>query len=46
MMVLYFFSILLILVFIGLITTPLIWIFGIYDAYNTAKGINAGEILV
>ncbi len=46
MMVLYFFSILLILVLIGLITTPLIWIYGIYDAYNTAKGINAGEIVV
>jgi TM2 domain-containing membrane protein YozV len=46
MMVLYFFSILLIFVFIGLLTTPLIWIYGIYDAYNTAKRINTGEIVV
>lgn len=42
----YIISIILIFVFIGMITTPIIWIFGIYDAYNTAKKINAGEIVV
>jgi TM2 domain-containing membrane protein YozV len=36
----------LMLLIIGFITTPLIWIFGIYDAYNTAKKINTGEIVV
>lgn len=45
-MVVYFVSILLIFVLIGFITTPLLWIFGIYDAYNTANRINAGEIVV
>jgi TM2 domain-containing membrane protein YozV/RNA polymerase subunit RPABC4/transcription elongation factor Spt4 len=46
LIVVYFISILMIFVLIGFITTPLIWIFGIYDAYNTAKRINAGEIVV
>jgi TM2 domain-containing membrane protein YozV len=46
LIVVYFISILMIFVLIGLITTPLIWIFGIYDAYNTAKRINTGEIVV
>ena len=45
-MVAYFISILLSFIFIGIITTPILWIFGIYDAYNTAKKINAGEIVV
>ena len=45
-MVAYFVSILLIFVLIGFITTPLLWIFGIYDAYNTANRINSGEIVV
>ncbi len=45
-MVAYFVSILLAFIFIGIITTPILWIFGIYDAYNTAKKINAGEIVV
>ena len=45
-MVAYFVSILLAFILIGIITTPLLWIFGIYDAYNTAKRINAGEIVV
>jgi TM2 domain-containing membrane protein YozV len=45
-MVAYFISILLAFIFIGIITTPILWIFGIYDAYNTAKKINAGEIVV
>jgi TM2 domain-containing membrane protein YozV len=46
LIVVYLISILMIFVLIGLITTPLVWIFGIYDAYNTAKRINAGEIVV
>lgn len=45
-MVAYFVSILLTFILIGIITTPILWIFGIYDAYNTAKKINAGEIVV
>ena len=42
----YFVSILLMFIVIGFITTPILWVFGIYDAYNTAKRINAGEIVV
>ena len=26
---------------VGWITTPILWLFGIIDAYNTAGGINA-----
>jgi TM2 domain-containing membrane protein YozV len=33
-----------IFIFIGIILYPLFWIFNIYDAYNTAKQINAGKI--
>jgi TM2 domain-containing membrane protein YozV len=29
---------------IGFILYPLFWIYNIYDAYNTAKRINAGQI--
>jgi hypothetical protein len=29
-------------VFIGFLTYPLVWIYGVWDAYNTAKNINAG----
>ena len=39
-------SCLLIIVLIGLIIAPLFWIWNIYDAYNLAKKINAGEIKV
>ncbi len=42
----YFVSWVLTIVLIGFITTPILWIFGIYDAYNTAKKINTGEIIV
>lgn len=42
----YFVSIVLTMVLIGFITTPILWVFGIYDAYNTAKKINTGEIIV
>jgi TM2 domain-containing membrane protein YozV len=45
-MVAYFVSIILIFLLIGFITTPLLWIFGIYDAYDTAKRINSGEKVV
>jgi TM2 domain-containing membrane protein YozV len=31
---------------IGLILYPIFWIYNIYDAYNTAKRINAGEIRI
>lgn len=36
----YAISWLLTLVIIGLITTPLLWIFGMYDAYKSAEKIN------
>ncbi|MGP8190241.1 MAG: double zinc ribbon domain-containing protein [Methanobacterium sp.] len=39
-------SCVLIFVLIGFITTPILWLFGVYDAYNTANKINAGEIVV
>jgi TM2 domain-containing membrane protein YozV len=31
---------------IGFITFPLVWIYGVYDAYNVAKNINAGQVHV
>ncbi len=40
----YIISIALCFVLIGFITTPLLWIYGIYDAYKTAEKINIGEI--
>ena len=36
--------ILTIFVLIGFILYPLFWVYNIYDAYNTAKKINSGEI--
>lgn len=33
-------------IMIGFILLPLFWIYNIYDAYNTAKKINTGEIVV
>lgn len=35
----------LMLVVIGFLTFPLFWIYGIYDAYNTAEKINAGVVV-
>ena len=32
-----------ILIGIGLFLYPLFWVYNLYDAYNTAKKINAGE---
>jgi len=42
--ILYVISILLMFVIIGFITTPLLWIWGMIDAYKTAEKINAGQI--
>ena len=39
-------AVLTMVVLIGFIIYPLFWIYNIYDAYSTAKGINAGSILV
>ena len=38
--VLYSISWLLIFILIGLITTPIFWIYGMYDAYKSAEKIN------
>ena len=40
MLVAYFISAALIWVVIGLITTPILWIWGMVDAYNTAIRLN------
>ena len=37
-------NILLMFVLIGFLTYPIVWIFGIYDAYKTAEKINAGMV--
>ena len=37
-------AVLTLFILIGFILYPLFWIYNIYDAYNTAKGINAGRI--
>jgi hypothetical protein len=31
-------------VMIGLVAYPVLWIYGIYDAYKTADRINRGEV--
>lgn len=33
-------------VLVGLLTYPIVWIYGIWDAYKTAEKINSGEITV
>ncbi|MFT5284325.1 MAG: TM2 domain-containing membrane protein YozV [Planctomycetota bacterium] len=38
--VLYFISAMLMVVFVGFITTPILWIWGMVDANNSAKRIN------
>ncbi|GEM_PF-625774 len=40
MMILYFISAILIIVAIGFITTPIVWIWGMVDAYKTAERLN------
>ena len=42
-MVLYLVSAFLMMAVIGLITTPILWIFGMVDAYKTAEKINAAQ---
>lgn len=46
LMIVYFVSALLIFVIIGFITTPILWIYGVYDAYNSAQKINSGEKII
>ncbi len=41
MMICYFVSCLLIFVLIGLLSTPILWIWGMVDAYSTAERLNA-----
>ena len=38
--ILYGVSVLLIFVFVGWITTPILWLIGVFDAYRNAKKIN------
>ena len=45
-MVLNVISFLSIAVLIGFITTPVIYIYAIYDAYQTAEKINSGQVVV
>ena len=42
----YVISIVLCTILIGIPLLVILWIYGIYDAYNTANKINAGEITV
>jgi len=44
--ILYIISFLLIFILIGLITTPMLWIWGMVDAYRTAEKINTRLNLV
>jgi TM2 domain-containing membrane protein YozV len=37
---LYFFSLMLMLVIVGFVTTPILWIWGMVDANSSAKRIN------
>lgn len=46
LMVVYAISAFLIVLIIGFVTTPILWVYGVYDAYNSAKKINAGEKIV
>ena len=38
-------NIVLMIILIGFLTYPLVWIYGMWDAYNTAKKINQGMIV-
>ncbi len=40
MLAAYIVSVVLIFIAIGLVTTPLLWIWGMIDAYNTAERLN------
>ncbi|MDP1551403.1 MAG: zinc ribbon domain-containing protein [Methanobacteriaceae archaeon] len=46
LMVVYTISAVLMVLIIGFITTPILWVYGVYDAYNSAKMINSGEKIV
>ncbi len=39
--IIYSLSALLMMIVIGLITTPILWIYGMYDAYKSAEKINS-----
>lgn len=39
-------NVLLMFVLVGFLTYPVVWIYGIWDAYTTAEKINSGEITV
>lgn len=39
-------SVLLMFVLVGFIIFPIVWIYAVYDAYKTAEGINAGEVVI
>ena len=43
LLVAYFISWFLTMFFIGCCTTPVVWLYGMYDAYTTAEKINKGE---
>lgn len=43
LLVLYVLSAMLMFAVIGFITTPILWIYGMVDAYKTAEKINAGQ---
>ena len=40
LLVVYFVSLVAILVVVGLITTPILWLYGMFDAYKTAERLN------
>ena len=40
LLVLYFISLLAMFIVIGFITTPLLWLYGMFDAYKTAERLN------
>jgi len=44
MLILYGFSLLLVYILIGLVTTPILWIWGIIDAYRTAERLNEEQL--
>ena len=46
LIIFYFVSIVLCFVLIGFVLVPILWIYGVYDAYNTANLINSGEFSV
>jgi TM2 domain-containing membrane protein YozV len=44
LIIIQFINILLMFIFIGLLTYPLVWLYGIYDAYKTAEKFNANMV--